>query len=220
MTLVIKTGMTDEQRIAQAYAAPGTVVLTGVQTVAKMQQLISPNCTGIISFGLCGGLAPAPIIGQIFIGDILIGPNGETYQADPAWRQRLFAKTKAYERHWYSSGLFNTANTPAERASLYKSTGAWVIDDESLFVAQFAKARGIPFQILRSVSDAASDTVPPAARNALNQNGSSDIEEVLKSVVPDPEQIPDLIRIGNEYYQSLAELRTAAIQIGPTFQLE
>jgi nucleoside phosphorylase len=165
-------------------------------------------------------LAPAPVIGQIFIGDVLIGPQGETYQADPAWRCRLFAKTKAYERHWYSSGLFNTANTPAERTSLYKSTGAWVIDDESLFVAQFAKARGIPFQILRSVSDAASDTVPPAARNALNQNGSSDIEEVLKSILTDPAQIPDLIRIGNEYYQSLAELRTAAIQIGPTFQLE
>lgn len=219
MTLCIKTGMTDEFNIATAYAEKGTLILTGLQSLATLEQLVPQTCTGIISFGLCGGLSPGAQIGQIFIADTVITPT-QTYQADIAWRKRLFAKTKAYERHWYSSGIFNTADTPEQRAALFKLTGCWVIDDETAFVAQFAANRNISFQVIRAVSDSATDTVPPAARNALNSNGSSNIEEVLASVIGDPSQIGDLMRIGQEYYKSLAELRTCAIQIGPTFQQE
>jgi hypothetical protein len=217
--LVIKTGMPAESAIATTYAAPGTLVLSGIQTIASLQKLVPANCTGIISFGLCGGLSPQARIGQIFLGDVLYGPQGETYDADPVWGHRLFLKTKAYMQHWYSSGIFNQADDPAQRAALFKATTAWIIDDETLAVAQFARVRGISFQMMRSVSDGANDTVPPAARNALNSDGSSNIEEVLVSVAADPAQLPDLIRIGEEYYQSLAELRTAAIMIGPAFQV-
>jgi len=216
--LVIKTGMSDEAAIAKACAAPGTLILSGVQTVAMLTAAVPSECRAILSFGLCGGLSPQAQIGQVFIGDVLIGPDGGSYIADVAWRKRLFAATRYYERHWYSSGIFNQADDPASRIALYNKTGAWVIDDESLFVAQFAQERGIPFQLLRSVSDGATDTVPPAARNALNSDGSSNVHEVMASVLSDPAQLPDLIRIGEEYFKSLAQLRTAALQVGPAFQ--
>lgn len=216
--LTIKTGMADETKIAKAHCAPDVLVLSGIQTVESLDKLVPKECTGIISFGLCGGLAPEPRIGQIFLGDVLITPEGNFYP-DYKWGTRFLAKTGATESHWYSSGQFNEGDTPDQRIALFKRTGAAVIDDESFHVAKFAKARGIPFQMLRSVSDVANDNVPPAARNALNSDGSTNVMAVLESVLGDLSQIPELIRLGQQYYKSLGTLTSAAIQIGPEFQL-
>jgi adenosylhomocysteine nucleosidase len=215
--LTIKTGMQSEYQVAKQYAAPGTLILTGEQTVDTLQKAVPTNCDAIISFGLCGGLSPQAQIGQAFICDTLVTPDG-TFQADVAWRKRLFAATKYYERHWWSSGNFNTANTIAERAQLLAQTGCWVIDDETYAVAEFAKARGIAFQALRTVSDGAEDNLPQAVIDALNPDGTDDVEAVILSVIEDPVQIPDLLKTAQEYYKSLAELNTAAISIGPQFQ--
>ena len=209
--------MSSEYQVAKQYAAPGTLILTGLQTVGTLQTVVPTNCEAIISFGLCGGLSPQAQIGQAFICDTLVTPKGD-FQADVAWRKRLFAATKYYERHWWSSDAFNTANTVAEREQLLAQTGCWIIDDETYAVAQFAQARGIPFQALRTVSDGAEDNLPQAVIDALNPDGSDDLEAVLLSVIKDPIQIPDLLKTAEEYYKSLAELNTAAIAIGPQFQ--
>lgn len=220
MTLCIKTGMQPEKQVAQAYAAKDVTILSGIQTVATLKQNVPASCRAIISFGLCGGLrSQLPVVGQTLIASRLITPSA-VYYPDLAWVKRLFAATHAYTQPWFSSGLFNTADTPAQRAQLYAQYGAWVIDDESNSVAEFANQAGISFAILRTVSDAADDDVPPAARNALNSDGSANIAEVIGSVVSDPGQIPDLIRIWREYNLSIAELGTAAIEVGPYFQWE
>ncbi len=220
--LVIKTGMQPEANVARASAAKGTLILAGIQTLADLRKNVPRDCGAIISFGLAGGLTAGDarhplVVGQTIIADKLLTPDG-IYLPDPEWRRRLFARTKAYEHVWWSSGIFNTADTPAQRKTLFDQSGAWVIDDESIFVGQFASERGIPFAIMRTISDGADDTVPPAARNALNSNGNANIAEVLMSTLSDPAQLPDLIRIWREFNLSIAELGTAALMVGPTFQ--
>jgi nucleoside phosphorylase len=215
--LVIKTGMSDEARIARLYAAPGTLVLSGIMTVADLRKQVPADCKAIMSFGLCGGLVPSVAIAQIVLASVLVTPDGE-YPVDTAWLHRLFAKTRFYEHRWLSTGVFNQADTPEQRAALFAKYGAYVIDDESAAVAQFTKERGIAFTAMRSISDGALDTVPPAARNALNVDGSADIPEVLDSVFADSAQLPDLIKMADQYYESLDTLRRAASLVGPTFQ--
>ena len=215
--IVVKTGMASEYAVAKEYAAPDVLVLTGKQTIANLVVNVPPACTGIISFGLCGGLADIAKIGQAFIYDVVQTPAGN-FICDEAWRKRLFAATKYYECHCWSSGSFNTANTVAERAQLYAQTGCEVIDDETFAVAQFAASWNSPFIGLRVVSDGAEDNLPPAVINALNPNGTDDIPAVIASVISDPDQIPALIKTAQEYEKSIAELRTAAIAAGPTFQ--
>ena len=214
--IAIKTGMTDEAAIARSFSAKENQVLTGYQNTDSLETIIPHDCVGIISFGLCGGLAPCVQIGQTVLCTTLVTPNG-SYRADPDWLHRLFLKTKYYECHWYSSGEFNTADTPAQRKAIFDKTGAWVIDDETYMVAQFAKSRGIPFAAMRSCSDGYNDTVPLAARNALNPDGSSNLESVLASLAQDPGQVFNLIKIGEYYNTSLSELRTAALTVGPDF---
>lgn len=216
--LAIKTGMQTEYSIAIKIASPSATVLTGVMTVADLDIHVPRACTGIISYGLCGGLAPGLSIGQNIIGDLLKTPDGD-YVPDPAWRKRLFARTKAYEHVWWSSDTFNTADDPASRAALYAQTGAWVIDDESMAVAQFAALRKIPFALMRTVSDGANDTIPAAARVALQADGSTDIWPVLESVLGNLGQLPDLEKMADYLSISLGTLYTAGLQVGPTFQL-
>jgi nucleoside phosphorylase len=208
--------MWSEEQLFRAHAPAGVSVLSGIQTVDDLQRLVPRECTGILSAGLCGGLRPdRPVVGQTLIASNLIGPDDESYQPDKDWNHRLFMVTHAYTQCWFSNGQFNSANTPEQRAAIYHKTYAWCIDDESLAVAQFAKARGIKFAILRTVSDAWNDDVSVTS-SLLNKNGGVNIWEVIKAMTSEP---TIMIKIWRDYNTSMAELGTAVIQVGPTFQL-
>jgi len=224
MSLCVKTGMSSEYAVAKKFAAADVVVLTGTQTVADLQQNVPQDCAAIISFGLCGGLAPEYdagnaqcVVAQAFIYDRVVTPDA-VYPCDAAWRQRLFAATKYFERGCWSSGAFNTANDEAQRAALFAQSGCWIIDDETRAVAEFAAARAIAFIGLRVVSDGAEDNLPPAVINALNPDGTDNLQAVIASVIADPAQLPALVKTAQEFELSLAELRTAAQSVGPMFQ--
>lgn len=215
--LVIKTGMTIEQKIVKRYADPSILVLTGEFTVDALDAAVPKECTALMSVGVCGGLADDALIGQAYIYDACTTPTN-TITADVAWRRRLFAATKYYECHVWSSGQFNTANTVNERAALYAQTGCKVIDDETFSVAELAVRRNIPWIGLRTVSDGAEDNLPPAIVNALDPDGSDNIEAIITSVAEDPAQIPALLQTASDAQKSFAELRTACISVGPKFQ--
>lgn len=213
----LKVGMINEYHIACKYALPGTTVLSGVLRVADLHKKVPLTCKGIISFGMCGGLRPKlPVVGQTVIASALIGPDGKRYMADLHWKQRLFKETKFYVQDYYSSGMFNTASTPDQRAKLWRDTGAWCIDDESWDVVQFALERGIPWAIMRNCSDAWSDDVSITS-NILSAGGGADPMAVLKDVVEDPE---DMVKIGIHYETSNHWLYHAAAMVAPNFGWE
>lgn len=215
--LVIKTGMTVERDIALRYAAPGTVVLTGKMTASQLEAALPSDCEAILSFGVCGGLSPKARVGQTFIHSYVVSADG-TRGCDVLWRRRLFAATHHLERHAWSSALIGGATTAEERADLFNKTGCWVDDDESCVIALVANNRGIAFGGLRAVSDGAEDNLPPAVINALNPDGSDDLEAVFSSVVTDPLQIPALIKTALEAQRAYCALKAACIAVGPDFQ--
>jgi adenosylhomocysteine nucleosidase len=216
MTLCVKTGMASEYKVAKQFAAPDVTVLTGMWTADQLGVKLGKDCSAIISFGLCGGLSPLAMVGDGFICKDLITPNGKM-RADDAWAERLIGTTRYRVKDWWSSGQFNTANNYQERTQLYTKTQAWVIDDETYAVAEFAHRRGIPFQALRVVSDATTDNLPPAVVDALNADGTDNIEAVIESVEHNPFQIPALIKTAMEFGKSMAELRLAITHAGAMF---
>lgn len=216
MSLVVKTGMVTEFNIAKKYAAAGTSVLTGEYTPETLDAALPHDCTALISVGVCGGLSPEAKIGQAFIYDRVVTPSGPIV-ADALWRHRLFTATRYYERGCWSSGEFNTANTIAQRASLFAETGCAIIDDETYAVAIVAQKRGIAWIGLRTVSDGAEDNLPPAIINALNPDGSDNLWNIIASIAGDPAQVPSLIETAINAKRSFDELATACIQVGPHF---
>lgn len=221
MKIAVKCGMSAEANIARHHAGSNATILFGEQgdTVEALEANVPRDVQGIISFGLCGGLSPLTHVGQAFICSTLVTPD-DTYRADMPWRKRLFAATRYFERHWWSTKVFNTANTLDQRKALYEKTGCWIDDDETWAVAEFAKRRGIPFQALRVVSDGGRENLPPAVTDALNMDGTFNIGAVAKSIILDPWQIGSLVGTAHDFFESLQQLATAALAVGPDFQLE
>ena len=229
--LVVKTGISPEYDIARAHF-PDAVHLTGVQTLATLEAQVPPTCTAIASFGLCGGLRPQqPIVGQTVVSSTLVTPASvyvpipphmptESYAADAAWCERIYTKTLYGAHPYFSSGRFDTADTPAQRAALYDATQAWCIDDESIYVAQFAAARNIPFAVVRTVSDAWNDDVSITSR-ILNAGGGVNIAALLWKIaqdLADPNGPEDAFtKIWQHYNASVISLGAAAARLGSDF---
>lgn len=219
--LCIKTGMTSEEQTAKQIASWDTLVLVGQYTLTNFLMKVPNTVAGILSFGLCGGLSPGLPVGGVVIASKLI-TNDTTYEPGYDWTERLCQCCGVQSVPYYSTGQFNLADTPPQRAALFQQTGAHAIDDESGPVAEFAKRRGIPFAILRVVSDAWDDTVPLAARNALNPDGTSNVNSILAYLEAHPaqdgEQLKDLAKTVLEYNHALNVLYSSGQKAGQYLQ--
>ena len=186
--------MKPEADIARIKFPSGTQILSGIMSPEELDRQVWKGCTKLYSFGLCGGLRPGVTVGRTLTASEIHTPN---------WSHKI----QAYGVPWYSSGKFDEANTPSQRARLYQKYGAWAIDDESFSVACVAKARNIPFGILRSVSDAWNDDVSFTS-NMLNSDGSANPLAVAKAVLGHPFA---LAKVWRDYNTSMAALRNARI---------
>lgn len=221
--LAIKTGMSSEDFIAKEVASEDTVFLTGLMTVTGFQVNLPLTVTGILSFGMCGGLAPGLPVGSVCVASVLIDGN-TIYRPNSLWTARLANAVGVKPVPYFSTGQFNLADTPEQRADLWAKYGCSAIDDESAAMAQFAKERGIPFAIMRVVSDAWDDTVPLAARQAINPDGSTNIDSIIAWLKANPEQagsqIKDLAKTALEYNTALNVLLQSGQKVGEYFQFQ
>lgn len=237
--LTVVCGMPQEAAIAKA-AFPASVPILSGTAKLNLSSLVPADCDRILSFGLCGGLAPPLGIGAVVAATTLTDGAGNVAAADARWTKAIVAAARdavtpsmrdVGEQYdlapatwnagfqacaWYSSGILDQADTAVQRAQLLVKTGAWAIDDESFYVAKLAAARGIPFAIVRSVSDDAGETLPLAARGAImNADGSANINYLLRSLAADPSQTFDLFKIAVEFNTSLCTLQAAAAALAP-----
>lgn len=204
-------GMTREAKILA-----GAPVLIGGgdadRLAARLESELGDRPAGVVSFGLCGGLDPALKVGDLVIGD-WVGDAGDRYEADQAWADRIAALLPGAAR-----GGFAWADQPvatvADKTALH-ATGAIAVDLESHVVARLARWFGVPFVIVRAVSDDARRTLPPAARVGLGPDGRPAIGPVLASLRSDPWQIGALIRTALEAEDGFHALERAAEVLGP-----
>ena len=207
------------------FALPGITVLSGTDK-NNLGTLVPTDTTHIISMGLYGGLSPAIDVADIDVASSLTDGAGNTWTPDPDWNGVLLSvlgsaaesldnavwAARVHSVPWYSSGMLDQADTVPQRAQLLAQTGAWAIDDESHSIAEFAKAQGLKFAIMRACSDDASETLPLAMRGQImNADGSANIEYFLQELAQEPaSQTLDIPRIVADYNASLAALQAAA----------
>jgi adenosylhomocysteine nucleosidase len=82
--------------------------------------------------------------------------------------------------------------TAAAKADLRLATGAVAVDMESLIAGRYALERGIPFAILRTVSDPADRDLPPLVLKALDPEGRIDALAVIGGLLRSPGQLAGL----------------------------
>ena len=194
--LVIVVGLGREARIAGALGRVviGTAGIEGALGGAR----------GVVSFGVCGALDPS-----LAVGDLVIADGVDALAADPAWRAEL-RQSLPNSRGGLAAGGNAIVGSVAAKTALRQSTGASIVDMESRAVAQAAAAAGLPFLVVRAVSDTAAFALPRAAQAGFRPDGEPDIAAVLRALALRPWELPALIRTASDAEKAFRSLTRAA----------
>jgi adenosylhomocysteine nucleosidase len=213
MAVIAVTGLRAEARIARR-AGLSIVCAGGVpaRTAAALNEAIDNGVTGLVSFGMCGGLAPALASGTLVCARTVIAPDGTRYPVDEAWRARITGLVETVEGDVLGSDAI--VGTADEKAVLHARTGAIAVDLESAVVAEAAARKGLPFIVIRAIADPAECDLPSAAHIALTPDGAPDIGGILASVLREPSQISGLVRLAREARLALRALARAIAAAG------
>jgi adenosylhomocysteine nucleosidase len=192
MRVGVVTGLAAEARVAQPLGdtEAGGGSPAGAERAAEL--LVARGATGLLSFGLAGGLDPALKPGDVVV-PLAVMERGAIHHTDCDISQALGG--------WFGgflAGADKVVATREDKAALWGATLACAVDLESGVVARVAARHGLPFAVLRAVCDPAARNLPPAALIALDHHGAIGFSRVASSILRRPGQIPALIQLGRD----------------------
>ena len=215
MTAIIcaAVGLAREARIAKAAGLVPVIGAGNSKLLMRRLKAIGPNAKGMVSLGLAGALAPLPQVGDAVIASHVVS-GMEHYACDPAWSRVL--RTKLPEAHSVVvAGVDAPAGHIGVKKDLFRETGAHAVDMESHVAARFAVERGIPFVVLRVISDDAHRTLPPAALERLSIKGKPRLWAITRSMMREGGQVGELIRTAREARAAFRALLRCLEVLGP-----
>jgi adenosylhomocysteine nucleosidase len=211
MSTIIVTGLEVEARIARRAGLPVIVVPGNRDRRAGLiARTITSGATGLISFGIAGGLDPKLAPGTVLLPETVHTDRGETFYADAPWRRRLLAHIPGAVSGAIYGGE-GVVTRAADKRMLFGSTKATAVDLESGPVARAATEAGIPFVVLRSIADPAHRNLPRAAVLGLNDEGKVAYRTMLGQAVRNLHQFPALLSIAFETRRALAAMHAIAV---------
>lgn len=183
--------------------------------------LIGEGCGALISFGIAGGLDPALKAGDLVLAETVISADGKTFTTDEEWRGRLLAVLGDLPS--VGAPLIGAARvimTAEGKRRLFEDTGAVAVDMESHAIAEVCAQAGIPFLVVRAVSDPADGEIPRSALKGVGRDGRDQILPVVRSLLKRPWELPGLLRLKSGSDRALEILRRVAVLAGPRFGLD
>lgn len=183
--LGVLTGLQAEAKLARPLGLVRAGGGTSAGAAAALRALVAAGADSLLSFGLAGGLNPDLPAGSLVVPCAVL-VAGRRIACDPALLDWLGGPTLDL--------LLATPDIlpdPAAKRAAWAASGAAAADMESGVVA----ASTLPFAVLRVVCDPADRQLPPAALAALDARGGIALWPILRSLLRQPGQIPDLLRL-------------------------
>jgi hopanoid-associated phosphorylase len=221
-TLLVVTGLGAEARIIAGVGV--TALCSGADAAALRQRLATEPARyrAVVSFGLAGALDPALRPGAVVVGRAVTDAAGATVGTDARLTQLLAGGLAAGGVPPVSAivaGSDVALIEPAAKAALRATGGASIVDMESHIAAEFAGRHGLPFVVLRAVSDPAGRRLPALVTRALRPDGGVDLPAVIAGLARDPRQLGGLIAAGRDARAGFAALRRCRLLLGPLLGL-
>lgn len=219
--LLVVTGL---QREAQIAAGDGVMTVCSGGSRSVLSQWLAgvePPRGGVLSFGLAGGLSPDLRSGDLVLGSHVL-EQSERHDVHGDWHSAILSASESTMRvrHGGITGHDVVVARAADKAALHAgSGGALAVDMESHIAALYARKHGLPFAIIRVISDPVTRSLPPIASDALKPDGNIDMPKVLKGIARNPGQLPALIAAGFDSGRAFASLRRVRGLLGPLFGL-
>ena len=168
-----------------------------------------PQC--VLSIGCAGALAPGIGIGDAVISDRIVDDTaeGRPYATSP----RLVAIASECCRDlgipFHLGGTVTTsevAATVAAKRDLAARHRVIAVDMETAQVAVWAQKMGAPMLALRTISDMATDQIPPEIRAIVNQKGKLRPAKAIAVFARKPKVLSEAIRLKRNLDGSLQVL--------------
>lgn len=212
LPVIVATGFTREVR---TLAAPGVIAIAGGGIAEKLEKGLDAaardGAAGIISYGLTGGLADGLRIGDWVVGNCLRGAVER--DCHPGWRDAIAARLPGSRvGAFFADGRM--IDTVAEKHALGVTHDALAVDMESHVAARVAKAYGLPFAIVRIVSDEVDHLLPHAITVSMRPDGGFDRARMRASLAAAPDQMRDVVQTMTQFAAGFRGLRAGARALG------
>ena len=218
MRVGVLTGLAAEARLLREVLGDDvelTVVRTGADPVKarrEAERLVASGVVALISFGVAGGLDPRLRAGDLILADRVILPDGRAIDTDAEWLLRAQARLEQPRSRALVGAVAGSDQllaTPAEKRLLCERSGALAGDMESGAVAAVAAAAGLPFLVVRAVSDGATRVLPQVARVPLRPDGGISIGGIAQALCTRPGEWPAVARLAFETRAAMMALKGA-----------
>ena len=137
--------------------------------------------------GVAGGLTPDLGVGTVVVAREVKNGTGSVPPPEASWRDAVLKRTDAVEVTVISSpriALDPTAKAAVRRQA--DAAGSSVVDLESASLARVASEHGLPYIVIRAVSDAADETLPLDFERFRSDDGRIDQSRVLRHSLSRP----------------------------------
>ena len=188
------------------------VASDGASTIARL-----------IVVGIAGALSPHLRPGELVVAERVVhadrGLGRPGLWSDGAWVARVARRAGAEPAVVVTAGRI--ADSVAEKQRLRelateagatgtaKAAAAAVVDLESAIHAELAVEAGIPWLVLRAVSDTASEALPELLNRARDDGGAVRRGQVLRGLLGNPRALPRLLALRGRLGQCAERLSHA-----------
>lgn len=183
---------------------------------AAAREFAAKGAKGLVSFGIAGGLSPAAPAGSVVLADEVVD-GARSSATDDAWSARIRALIGAAAPvvSGRLAGADRMIRTPEDKRRLHDMTDAAACDMESHALARVADEFGIPFVVIRAISDPHDRFAPGWVLKCLTPAGDVRIGPLMGQAIRRPRAWRNLARLASDSGKAFDSLRGVARRLGP-----
>jgi adenosylhomocysteine nucleosidase len=216
MRIGVLTGLTAEARLLRAFLqdrpSGGIVGRTGAcssRASSEAERLVASGAIAIVSFGLAAGIDPRLRAGDLVLADRVVLPDGRSLATERDWLVSAYARAEGPRANLFIgpvAGIDRLLATVDEKRRL-AGTGVLAGDMESAAAALAAERAGLPFLVVRAISDDAGRSLPSVAQVPLRPCGGVRFDAVAQALCARPGEWPAVARLALDTRAALDALR-------------
>ncbi len=189
----VRRGELQGRRVCLAVSGEGSR-----NAAAAVERLLAgAPVEALLGIGIAGGLTGDLGVGDLVLSDRLLQPGGPVVEPPP-WRWSKAVRRFEDEPGGTVVTVQKIVRTPSDKRRLASSLGLErrsVVDLESTSWASAAADRGVPWLVLRSVSDSVGETLPLDFDRFRRPDGRVSRARVIAHAAPRPKLLIELARL-------------------------
>lgn len=166
----------------------------GEQVESEASKLLSSKPQALIITGFAGALDDSLATGQVIAANSVLHADSK-YSSDAELLQRAKAQLKDESEHTLVT-VDEVVHSTEKKLLLNLASGCCAVDMESAFAASIAQRTGVPFLVVRSISDDCNCSISSIFAESMRSDGNPDIGYLLMACFRRPSTIPAAIRLG------------------------